>query len=430
MVRDKLQGLLSSRLGRNTGWALFAELAQVGSGLAIFVVLIIALEPAEYGRYAAVGSLAVIAGALAHAGSQFLMIERVSRGGDVTTEWGHALGTTLVGTTLATVILLAFQPVTEVAVLPFLLLVFAQLSCRWLAETGVSVGTGLKRLDISFVARAGFATARLIGLALFWFVADHTLESWARWGAVGAGAGVVFAIGSTTVMTGVRPSLRPPTVERLRRGLPYAGTGGTQSLIDGSDRPILVANGFAADAGRYALAYRIALLGSIPLQSWMRASSADFFQKGQGASGARANLGVASRMTKRAIPFSVAIGVGLAVLAGLGEVVYDGKYDGAQVMLLTLAALPLVKALQLPAGNALTGADHQLARVGILFSGAILNLVLNLVLVPRYSWKAAVATTFVAEVAVIIGFWLALRHFATADEQRGSPSPDYSPPRT
>jgi len=54
-----------------------------------------------------------------------------------------------------------------------------------------------------------------------------------------------------------------------------------------------------------------------------------------------------------------------------------------------LCLLPLARALQWSAGDALTGANLQRYRFCTQIVAAALNLSLNLVLIPRYGWHGA-----------------------------------------
>ena len=59
--------------------------------------------------------------------------------------------------------------------------------------------------------------------------------------------------------------------------------------------------------------------------------------------------------------------------------------------------------------NALIGLGRQRTCLIITVSGSLLNIALNLLLIPRYSWKGSTAATITAEAMSVVALWWLLR---------------------
>ena len=86
----------------------------------------------------------------------------------------------------------------------------------------------------------------------------------------------------------------------------------------------------------------------------------------------------------------------------------ESKFAESVDVVRWLAFIPLVKGLQYFPGNALTGADHHNIRSWIIFATALVNLIGNLIFIPRFQWQAAAITTLVAEVLFACLLWIAV----------------------
>jgi O-antigen/teichoic acid export membrane protein len=83
-----------------------------------------------------------------------------------------------------------------------------------------------------------------------------------------------------------------------------------------------------------------------------------------------------------------------------------------------LAPLPLLKGIQYFGANALTGGGHQGVRSGLQALVAIFNVLINLWLIPAYSWRGAAWSSLASDGLLTLLLWLAIwylaRHAGTA----------------
>jgi O-antigen/teichoic acid export membrane protein len=82
----------------------------------------------------------------------------------------------------------------------------------------------------------------------------------------------------------------------------------------------------------------------------------------------------------------------------------DG-YRDAIVAVRWLAILPLLKAIHYFGADALTGAGHQGYRTVVQVSIAVVNVALNLWLIPLHSWRGAAVATLVSDALMGVAIW-------------------------
>jgi O-antigen/teichoic acid export membrane protein len=101
--------------------------------------------------------------------------------------------------------------------------------------------------------------------------------------------------------------------------------------------------------------------------------------------------------------------------------VLGDSYDEAAVVLQWAAFMPLLWAWQLFAGNALSGIGHHRTRLLQTMSSAVLNLALNVALIPNFSWRGAAFATIVTEIYLVVLHWRTLLRLASREEDVPAP---------
>jgi O-antigen/teichoic acid export membrane protein len=88
--------------------------------------------------------------------------------------------------------------------------------------------------------------------------------------------------------------------------------------------------------------------------------------------------------------------------AGLVPLILGSEYRLTAEALRWLAILPLLKAVHSSLSDALTGAGYQALRTAITAGVAVFNVVINMWLIPAYSWRGA-AWSSIASDALLVG---------------------------
>lgn len=415
---NQLQELIGRRssLAVNTSWSLFAEATQVVLSAALFLVLVLVLEPDEYGRLGAALAIATAAGGLAFVGSQQLLVRSLAVDSIFAEEWNRSFTTLLAGSTMVCAILLALRTVLlpELSFITFALILIAQIFFYGLAELAVYAAQGHRRLVVAAQVRVAAGVVRMAVLGLFVLVGERSLAGWAPWMLASNGLAAVVALALAHRAFGHLPRPTRIRAKRVRDGFPYMLSQSSSSLLDSADRPMLVGYGFANEAGIYFAGYRIASLAAVPIRAIAGASDADFFAAG--AKSARSAYGLAVKTTKRAAAVGALAALALFVGAGLVEVIAGEEYAETTTVIRVLSVLPLIRALQLFAANALTAIGRHSTRIGMLLASLVVNIGFNIALIPRFDWSGALGATFAAELFFAAGLWLGLKR-ATANDR-------------
>ena len=82
------------------------------------------------------------------------------------------------------------------------------------------------------------------------------------------------------------------------------------------------------------------------------------------------------------------------------------EYRDAIDALLWLSPIPAITTLQYLAADTLTGAGNQKVRSRIQVVAAIVNILLNIWLIPRFTWKGAAWATLTSDVLRLLCLWL------------------------
>lgn len=413
----------SSESGRNALWGMAAEVGQLVVSLGIFLGLALVLETSDFGLYSATVAMAMIMANFAHLGSHVLMIRRVARGLALEPEWQRTVTTVVLGTLIGTVLLLAFRTlfVPQVSARTFVLITLSQTTFFWLAEAATQASQAMRRLVVGAKSKLTFAGFRVLSLVGFTIWGGGTLDSWAWWAICGSAVGALSSVLIIQRSFNVKTRFSPPTISDVRKGLPFVLSATSDGVLDSIDRPLLTRYDFTVAAGFYSIAYRIATISVLPIMAMARATDASFFEKG--ARNPAEAYEFAKRLTVRSASYGFVVGLILFIIAPfLPDIIStvfwftDGeKFEDVSTVLRVVALLPLLRGIQMFPANALTGSDRHNVRLIIMVGVMLLNLVLNLYFIPRYSWKGAVGTTLGAETVYAIALWIAASRLRTAE---------------
>lgn len=390
------------QLSRRAAWSLVIEVLQLVSSMVVFFALARLISTDDFGVMTGVMGVAAPAASLSSLGSHILLIKRVAQGEELRDVWRRTTSVGIVGPAVgaAAVIGLKGAIVPGVDTRVYVLLVVSQLNFFWLAELAVTVGNATRRLKEAAGIRFLVVVFRLAALGLFALLGRGSLLWWAAASAVSFALGAVVAVGCIWRLFGARPGLFSLRAADVRHGVPFSVNAVSESLVDVSDRPLLVRYGHESASAVYGVAARIIQFGYLPLHVLLRASDADVYQAGK--RGAGAALAVVRRLLGPGIAIGLTVGAGFLLLSPLVPLVAGSGYDRAVVAIRLLAVVPLIRVFQYLMGNCLSASGHQWWRVGATMAAAGVNLGLNVRYLPTGGWRAACYTTVVSELFLTV----------------------------
>jgi O-antigen/teichoic acid export membrane protein len=213
---------------------------------------------------------------------------------------------------------------------------------------------------------------------------------------------------------------------RLVEGIEFAFASSTSSAYNDLDKVMLSHYGMNAGNGVYTLAYRALDIAAMPIGSLKEAALPRLFRKGAGGLSEAAEL--ARRLWRRAIVFSLVVASGMFLLAPLIPYVAGRSFAETVVALRWLCLIPVFRSVHEIAGSALTGAGLQRYRTGTQVIAVVLNIGLNLCLIPVYGWRGAAWASLVTDGALCAMNWGVLKILVAQSRRRASCQPLNSTP--
>jgi O-antigen/teichoic acid export membrane protein len=179
------------------------------------------------------------------------------------------------------------------------------------------------------------------------------------------------------------------------------------------DKSMLARLSDLSSAGIYGAAYRIIDVSMAPIRAMTASAYAEFFRRGAG--GPASALAYAKKLSKRAAIFAVSIYIVLTISAPVLPLVLGSSFRDSAEALRWLAVIPLLRAVHLFLGDALSGCGHNRSRISVQVIVAITNIGLNFVFIKQWSWRGAAWTSIMCDALLLLGFAFAFAVISRPD---------------
>ena len=421
MLQEHIRRAKNSLLLRNAGW-LFA-----GQGLSFvvqaisFIVLARLLQSSEYGVLSGAVALVTIVSQYGSLGSGQLFMRYVSADrSQFRIYWGNALlSVSLIGGILVFSLWLLGPWMIRGDSL-YVLVLLAMSECIFVQITVAAsmVFQTFEKMRVSAALTLLTSALRLVFLLAMLVVLGHAYAlQWAMASLVISMLVAVAAVWAVTRNYGL-PSFAPRLLfKRSGEGFVFAISGSTTSAYNDLDKVMLSHYGMLEANGIYSMAYRVLNIGTMPIMSLVGAAFPRFFQAGVG--GAAAVLPMARSLLKRTLIPGVIAVAGMFLFAPILPHLVGNSYREAVSALRLLCLIPIFRCFSLSAGDALSGSGDQKFRLACQAAAAIGNGLLNLYLIPRYSWHGAAWASLLTDGMLGMMSWVALLYLA----RHAGPSP-------
>jgi len=417
----------NERLLTGSLWIISGQFLSMALQAIYFVLMGRALGSREYGAFVGVVSLVALLSQFSSLGMEMILLRNVSRDREsFAATWGKALRVTACGFVVLLVIgsligRLTIRPELR-ALIPWIALSDAlfgklvQLASR--AFQGAGEMRYCAKLTTSVYAGRAVLAA---GLCMYMHRARASADAyiWARIYWIAPLLVAFIACWMVTVKLGW------PHFERVRRhdlseGLSFSFSNSSISAYNDIDKTFLVSLGQTYAAGIYSAAYRVIDAATAPLYGIYTAAAPRLFRAG-GRSVTDANS-EAHRLLLRTVPYGAAVAIGLYCGAGLLPQLFGPSFRGSVAVLRWLCLLPLLRVLHYAWGTVITASTSQWNRTAIQLGAASLNLLLNLLLIPRWSWQGAAVASLITDGSLALSSWAVLRVIHRRERRIGSPA--------
>jgi O-antigen/teichoic acid export membrane protein len=401
-------------------WMISGQGLAMAAQVLYFILIGRALGSREYGAFVGVAALIASLSQCSSLGMEMILVRNVSRDrASFPRTWGHALLLTSAGfvALLAVAMVIAhfalrpeLRPlVLWIALADGLLGKLIQLSARAFQGAG--------RLAWTARLTALTTVGRLATAAGLWiFTRAHHLRStallWAHLYWIATLAVALFAVILATLRLG-RPRFGRIRGTDLSEGLSFSLSSSSISVYNDIDKTFLVGLGQTQAAGIYSAAYRVVDAASAPIYAVYAAAAPRFFREGEHS--VRAARDFARTTLLRTLPLALAASALLALAAPLLPVLFGASFRESVHALRWLCLLPVLRALHYSWGSAITGSASQWNRTATQFGAAALNLCLNWLLIPRWSWRGAAFASLLTDAALAAASYWVLVHLVRSE---------------
>jgi O-antigen/teichoic acid export membrane protein len=411
----QIQFLRKSTLARNTGWMLLGQGLKVVIQALYFTVIARALGTQGYGAFVGVVGLAGILYPFAALGSGYQLIKNVARDREQFEKyWGRALVTTFVASSTLFAVVVVFSRLVLPVTIPIKLVMLVAASD--LFGTSITVISGqafiaFERLKWTASINVLLSTCRLAAAVLL--VALHHNPSALQWGyfyfcSTSLAAMVALLLAVVKLGAPVFSFTRAPS--DATEGFYFSVGQSAQTIYNDIDKTMLARLETLDATGIYGAAYRLIDVSFTPVGSLLSAAYPNFFRAGTGGIGAAVKY--AKPLILRALGYASLVCIAMLAGAGLVPYILGGEYRLTVEALRWLAVLPVLKVIHSFLSDALATAGHQGLRTSIHVGIAVFNVLINLWLIPAYSWRGAAWSSIASDGLLACGLGIAVLELA------------------
>jgi O-antigen/teichoic acid export membrane protein len=172
------------------------------------------------------------------------------------------------------------------------------------------------------------------------------------------------------------------------------------------------------------MAYRILNICTTPITSVHNAAFPRFFQLGVG--GATKTQPFAKKVLRKTLLLGLAAALLMFLAAPLIPRIVGNGFADSVAALRWLCLIPVFRCFHLSAGDALAAAGYQKYRLVTRIAACALNLGLNFVLIPKYSWLGAAWASLATDSGLGVMDWLTIRWLASAEKSKSAPALEFA----
>jgi len=379
-------------LARNTAWMMGGLGVRLVIQALYFIEIARSLGASNYGAFVGVVALVGIAYPFGALGSGNLLIKSVARDRRHFPErWGAVLATIAACSTLlvGVVVMASHWALPDSIPTRLVLLVAgADLIGLNIVNSSGQAFQAFERLNWTAAMNAMLSGARLAGAMVL--ISIHSHPSALQWGYLYFSASMAAALAAMVFVClrlGAPRFIRPRSFAEVWEGFYFSAGLSAQSIYNDIDKTMLARLSSLGAAGIYGAAYRLIEVSFVPIAALLCSAYPRFFR--EGARGVSASFAYAKPLLLRTLAYSVSVCLLMIAAAGLVPHIIGPEYAESAEALRWLAPLPVLKGLHYFLSDSLTGAGYQPVRTLVQACVAVFNVVVNLWVIPAYSWRGA-----------------------------------------
>ncbi|TAN06646.1 MAG: hypothetical protein EPN38_08170 [Rhodanobacteraceae bacterium] len=246
----------------------------------------------------------------------------------------------------------------------------------------------------------------------------HTLNL-AAWALVSTGTGAAFCcivFGAWAWRTRTNSHTHTPLFQESVSGLGFAVANASSRIHGDADKVILARMVSTSMAGVYTPAYRLVEVFLLPISAGVEWLLPSLFRQGRQGFG----RSLRSSIGKIALTllYASALCVGVYAASFVLPLLLGRAYAETVPIAHALALMPLTMTCWVIVRTLAATSGHERSAGVVELVGAVFNIVVTIALVAAWSWRGAVAATYLTQLAMVAGYilyiaWRSHRHDAS-----------------
>ena len=398
-------------LKRNVGWMFVGQGVGYALRAGYFVLMARLLGVVQYGIVVGAFALVNLAANYSRLGSGTVMLRYVSADTKrFALYWGHVLLVLMIGGSLVVLLLKVIAPYALVRSSSQIVVVLAVGMCVFeqLTISSTQVFQAFQQMRITAFLNLLTSLIRFLAAgAMLMLIRHATAIQWAWASMIASSIAALIAVGFVTVRFGW-PKFMPGLIKtRGIEGIEYAFSDSTTNAYDDLDKAMLGHYGMNAANGIYTMAYRIIEMATMPIVSLKMAAEPRLFELNERGTIHATNLG--NRLLKRAVVLGLGVSAILFLFAPLVPLLVGKSFAEGVLALRWLCLIPVFRSVHYITGITLTGIGLQRYRTITQVVAVLMNIGLNLWLIPRFSWHGAAWSSLATDASLGLMNWTVLR---------------------
>lgn len=383
-----------------------------------FLILARGLGPAEFGRFAAAGSVTALLMPFSGFGFANVMVMRSARDPSLLPLYfGNALAMMMGSGTLLVLLAAAAAQLFLSAEVPLVLMLVVAASELLSAKViDICWHAFIAREQLHFTSQimgAQSACRLAFAAAYLWFEsAAPTALGWA-WCSLVSNSLVSAAVLAWTIRAVGRPLFdRKVLRTELGAGGSFAIGISAKGFYTDADKLFLARYGGTEAVGHYTVAFRVIQIALAPIRALSFALQARMFRAGE--AGIHGSLRVSLKILGPLAVAASVLAVGFYVTAPLLTVFAGAKYEGSVEVLRALCLLPLLLAAQALLADTLASSGYQRLAAIAEVGAAILICTLCVTVIPSWGWRGAALGTYASQSWLVLTMGIAIWRLSRA----------------
>jgi len=397
---------------KNTIWLTIGDICRISINLFSLILLARYFGPKVFGAYAAILAMLNIFFPFSDIGANSVLLMNISRKKQYFSEY---FGNAIIKIALMGGLLILFTVLIGTKILfdnsfwkIILCLAIAELYFNKFIELFKQILQSYELLKLVSVMNIILSTIRLVFILVFIFSnSSDLLELWSLFYLLSSFISFLVACSIIVIKVGYPNFHVAKIVFKIKEGFFFSLAVFSKTIYTDIDKTMLTKMISFEANGIYSVAYKIILVFLIPIRALLDSTIANFFQKGE--SGLNQSWNFAKTLMPISILYGIFVGVIIYLSAPMVLMLFGQEYKCSIEALKWLCFLPLFQSIHYLMANTLTSSNFQGFRSFAQGSIALINIMLNLLLIPLYSWKGAIWATLFSELFLIFIFLFIIR---------------------